>query len=85
MLGIITVSAWKWKTTQRARRTESRSPIGRRGAGLYRFYGSYIQGGFWADARLEYRAAWHVTVESTNYMGAPDRLAGVIGTLAERM
>ena len=56
-----------------------------RGAGLYRFYGSYIQGGFWADARLEYRAAWHVTVQSTNYMGDSDRLSGVIRSLAERM
>ena len=57
-----------------------------RGDGRYRFQGSIPRlGGFYADARLEYRGAWHVTIESTNYTGDPGRLAGLIGALAERM
>jgi hypothetical protein len=57
-----------------------------RGAGFYRFMGSDpLRGGFYADARLEYRAGWRVTVESTNYGGDPDWLAVVIGAVAGRM
>jgi hypothetical protein len=57
-----------------------------RGAGLYRFMGSDpLLGGFYADARLEYRAGWRVTVQSTNYGADPDRLAGLIGAFAEQM
>jgi hypothetical protein len=55
------------------------------GAGMYRFRGSYMRGGFWADARLEYRSGWRASVESTNYEGDADRLADLIGAFAERM
>jgi hypothetical protein len=56
------------------------------GAGRYRFNGSDLQhGGFYADARLEYREGWRATIEGTNYAGDTDRLAGLLAAFAERM
>jgi hypothetical protein len=57
-----------------------------RGAGLYRFYGSeQTTGGFYCDARLEYRGEWCATIESTNYTGDSARLADFIAAFAESM
>ena len=51
----------------------------------YRFFGTYPEGGFWADARLEYREGWRATIEETNYQGDRDRLAAFIASYAECM
>jgi hypothetical protein len=55
-------------------------------AGRYRFHGSDSQhGGFYADARLEYREGWRATIEGTNYAGDRDRLADSIAAFGGRM
>lgn len=54
-------------------------------AGLYRFQGTDLDGGFFADARLQYRGVWCVTIEQTNYRGDIDWLADTIAAYAEEM
>jgi hypothetical protein len=56
-----------------------------RGSGQYRFFGTYPEGGFWADARLEHDEIWRARIEQTNYLGDVDRLAAVIAGYAESM
>jgi hypothetical protein len=55
-------------------------------SGLYRFFGADPSlGGFYADARLECRAARRASIQSTNYTGSLDRLAVSIAAFAENM